>query len=140
MRKKFWIILTIIIALIAVVVVLGVVTRLKTSPTASAPTEIKTSSASPEALAQLETAPITAPVVIQNFAFNPPVIKIKKGDSVVWTNRDGAAHTATLDDNSQSTPLIVAGQSAILKFDQAGTFNYHCRPHPWMKGQIVVSE
>ena len=139
MRKKFWIILITLIVIVVIIAVVGIITQWKNSKTVKEPSVI-TTTASPEAMAQLEAAPITAPVVIQNFAFNPPVIKIKKGDSIVWTNRDSVAHTATLNDNSQSTPLIQAGQSAISKFDQAGTFNYHCQPHPWLKGQIIVSE
>lgn len=139
MRKKFWIIALTIIVIVVIIAAVGIIIQWKNNKSAKEPATI-ISSASPEALAQLEAAPITAPVVIQNFAFNPPAIRIKKGDSVMWTNRDSTNHTATLDDNSQSTPLIIPGQSAVLKFDQAGNFNYHCRVYSWVKGQVIVSE
>src|SRR3954447_3752369 len=34
-------------------------------------------------------------VTIQNFAFSPATIDINAGDTVTWTNRDSAPHTAT---------------------------------------------
>lgn len=39
-----------------------------------------------------------------------------------------------------STGCLNEGQKFDLVFDQAGTFNIHCHPHPWMRGRIVVDE
>jgi plastocyanin len=32
-----------------------------------------------------------------------------------------------------------ASSSFTLKFEKAGTYNYYCILHPWMKGKVVVS-
>lgn len=37
-----------------------------------------------------------------------------------------------------STGCLDEGQAFNLTFDQQGTFNIHCHPHPWMKARIVV--
>ncbi len=39
----------------------------------------------------------TVAVNIQNFLFQPKGVTINLGDSVKWTNKDGAPHTATSD-------------------------------------------
>src|SRR5262245_46739842 len=45
--------------------------------------------------------PVTTPtpqtynVTIQNFSFNQSALTVKKGDTVVWTNKDSAPHTVT---------------------------------------------
>lgn len=37
-----------------------------------------------------------------------------------------------------TTGCLNQDQSFSLVFDQAGTYNYHCHPHPWMKGRLIV--
>lgn len=80
----------------------------------------------------------SASVEISNFAFAPASLTIAKGTTVTWTNRDSAQHTATGDNGEFDTGLILQSQSANVTFNNAGTFNYHCTPHPFMKGTIIV--
>jgi LPXTG-motif cell wall-anchored protein len=77
-------------------------------------------------------------VTIQNFAFAPKTVTVSQGDTVSWTNRDGTAHSATADDGSFDTGLLDKGSSATHTFSQAGTFQYHCTPHPFMTATVVV--
>jgi plastocyanin len=77
-------------------------------------------------------------VTIQNFAFSPATITIKKGQSITWTNEDSAGHSATADDNSWDTTVLSQGQSKTLAFSKAGTFTYHCSVHPDMHGTVIV--
>src|SRR4051794_23986778 len=42
-------------------------------------------------------SPITVPVSIAGFAFNPSDLTINVGDTVTWTNNDGVIHTTTSD-------------------------------------------
>jgi LPXTG-motif cell wall-anchored protein len=77
-------------------------------------------------------------VTIQNFAFAPQTVTVSQGDTVSWTNRDGTAHSATADDGSFDTGLLDKGSSATHTFSQAGTFQYHCTPHPYMTATVVV--
>jgi amicyanin len=81
----------------------------------------------------------TNSVTIENFAFNPATITVKKGTTVTWTNKDSAAHTVTTDSGSGPTSqLLNQGDSYTFTFNTAGTFNYHCQPHPNMKGTVIV--
>ena len=77
-------------------------------------------------------------VQIKGFAFNPPVLTISKGDTVRWTNKDSAPHTATADDNAFTTDTLQTGQSGQITFDKPGTYAYHCAIHPNMKAKVVV--
>jgi hypothetical protein len=79
----------------------------------------------------------TSPVTIQNFAFAPSAATIAVGDSVTWTNRDAASHSAKFSD--RSTAVLSQGQSGTLQFMTAGTFAYICGIHgASMQGTIVV--
>ncbi|MDP2211789.1 MAG: cupredoxin family copper-binding protein [Candidatus Aquicultor sp.] len=80
----------------------------------------------------------SASVTIENFAFVPPTITIKKGGTVTWTNKDSAVHTATADGGDFDTGDIKQDQSATLTFDKTGTFSYICTYHPNMKGTVIV--
>jgi len=62
------------------------------------------------------------------------------GDVVTWTNNDSTGHTATMKaDGSCTTPTIAAGSTGSIKFTAAGTYDYFCKIHPNMTGQITVS-
>jgi plastocyanin len=76
-------------------------------------------------------------VTIDNFEFTPQTLRIDKGVRVVFSNSSGTAHTAT-DKGAFDTGRIKGGKSAAVRFQQKGTFNYHCKIHPFMHGKIVV--
>lgn len=78
-------------------------------------------------------------VAIADFAFIPADIAAKVGQAVTFTNSDSAPHTATVDDGSCTTPNLAKGDSGGLLFTEAGTYPFHCRIHPRMKGSITVS-
>jgi plastocyanin len=65
-------------------------------------------------------------------------IEVAPGTLVIWRNRDPLAHFVVANDKSFESPPIEAMKSWVKRFDQAGTFNYHCVPHPFMRGTIVV--
>ena len=86
-----------------------------------------------------ETNPQTYTAEISNFAFSPSEIRIKAGDTVAWTNKDSTRHTVTSDSGSElGSALLSNGDSYSHTFSTAGTFNYHCALHPYMKGKIIV--
>jgi len=81
----------------------------------------------------------TYEVKISNFAFSPSTITIKKGDTVKWTNLDSVRHTVTSNSGSElNSELLSKTESYSRTFNQAGTYNYHCTPHPSMKAKIIV--
>lgn len=82
-------------------------------------------------------------VTIQNFAFTPSSITVKKGTKVTWTNKDNVTHTVNETDGQSGGPNsgdIAPGASYSFTFSTVGTFNYHCAIHPSMLGKVVVTE
>jgi plastocyanin len=75
-------------------------------------------------------------VEIVSFAFKPGTLKVKRGTSVAFANASNTAHTAT--SSSFDTKRIAPGKSKVVQFGQRGTFAYHCKIHPFMKGKVVV--
>jgi plastocyanin len=80
----------------------------------------------------------TVTVDIVSFAYKPPTLTIGAGSTVVFANTSGTAHTATRK-GSFTTGRVKAGKSASIRFNQKGTFRYHCTIHPFMKGKVVVN-
>lgn len=65
---------------------------------------------------------------------------------VVWTNSDDTAHTVTPDHRYAdsysgdfgSVGVILPGETYEFLFTEPAEVHYHCTPHPWMKGSIIV--
>ena len=70
--------------------------------------------------------------------FTNQTIEITVGTTIEWTNDDPVPHTVTADDGSFDSGSMDAGQVWRYTFTQAGTYPFHCTPHPFMKGTIVV--
>jgi plastocyanin len=75
-------------------------------------------------------------VSIKNFAFDPPVLNIKAGETVTWTNEDSATHKIKSD--AFESGDLSQGGSFQFKFENKGTYDYFCLIHPSMKGKIIV--
>jgi len=73
---------------------------------------------------------------IRDFGF-PSGLTVKAGESITWTNADGAPHTVTFDDGSCSS-AIGGGATVTVTYTVAGTYPFHCEVHPRMKGTLVV--
>lgn len=79
----------------------------------------------------------TATVTIPAFKFQPAAVTIARGSKVRFSNTSGTAHTATRG-GSFDTGRIKPGRAATVQFNRKGTFAYHCKIHPFMKGKVVV--
>lgn len=79
-----------------------------------------------------------ARIDIREFAFVGERIVVDPGTTIVWTHYDEVVHTATSDDASWNSGPIPPGGSWSATFDAPGTYSYHCGPHPYMRGTIVV--
>ena len=98
---------------------------------------------SPSHSSQPAAQPVAADkVTIQNFAFSPAAITVKKGTTVTWTNQDDTSHTVTENDgkNGPSAPPLGQGQGYSFTFNQTGTFHYHCSIHQEMTGTVTVTD
>jgi plastocyanin len=81
----------------------------------------------------------TVAVSIEGFAFSPSTVQAAVGDVIEFTNRDSASHTATLDDDSCTTDGLGNDGTGALVFSEPGTYPFHCRIHPDMKGTFEIS-
>src|SRR5690606_12711267 len=77
-------------------------------------------------------------VSFQGMQFVPAAISVAAGDTITFTNMDGAPHTATADDGSFDTGRLGRGDSATVTIGSAGTFNYICKIHPSMTGKVTA--
>jgi len=75
-------------------------------------------------------------VTIKGFAFQPAKLNVAVGDTVTFTNGDGAPHTATADDGSFNTGTIKGGGKATVTVSAAGSHAYHCNFHGSMHGTV----
>lgn len=75
-------------------------------------------------------------VTIKGMKFSPADLTVGVGDTVTFTNMDGAPHTGTADDGSFETGKLAKGTSATVTIAAAGDFAFHCKIHPAMKGVI----
>lgn len=85
----------------------------------------------------------TVVIFIRNFTFIPQSVTVKRGTKVTWVNcEDGSvdSHTSTSDAGVWDSPSLDSGDTYSRTFDAAaGTrFDYHCVPHPFMKGTVEV--
>ncbi|WP_252342024.1 plastocyanin/azurin family copper-binding protein [Rhodococcus sp. 14-2483-1-2] len=108
--------------LLAALMITSTLTACSTATTPAAPTE-------PVAENQ---------VTVADRMYSPTTLTISVGDTVTWVFADrGMAHNVVADDNSFRSQLMETGQFTHT-FGTAGTFTYHCTPHPDMTASIVV--
>lgn len=80
-------------------------------------------------------------VEVRGYAFTPALVRVSAGETVTWVNcelRDTDQHTATSDAGAWTSAYFGAGDHVSRTFGTAGTFSYHCEPHPFMKGTVEV--
>ena len=74
------------------------------------------------------------------------IVEILKGDTITWKNADTAAHTVTSGtaeegpDDIFDSGMFGPGKSFPQMFSEPGNFPYYCLLHPWMIGEIIVTE
>jgi plastocyanin len=83
--------------------------------------------------------PGTNEVWIQGMAFTPATITVAAGTTIMWTNKDGVAHTVTSDTGLFNSGSMSDGATFSQTFNTAGNFPYHCAVHPGMKATVVVN-
>jgi plastocyanin len=75
---------------------------------------------------------------LRGMTFSPNRIEIAAGAAIIWTNNDQLIHTVTADDGSWDSGPIEPGATWAHTFAQPGDYSFHCTPHPFMKGVVVV--
>lgn len=81
--------------------------------------------------------PATHTVVMQATSYSPAALTVKRGDTVVWVNKDPFPHTVT-SPGAFDSKSIAAGSSWTYKARKAGEYAYTCTFHPNMKATLRV--
>jgi amicyanin len=93
-----------------------------------------------EAPSAQNEGPFSVKVTIDNFVFEPKELVIPAGTTVTWVNADDVPHTVT----STATPPLFNSKALdtenrfSFEFKTPGTYEYFCKPHPFMTGKVIV--
>ncbi|MEX0928761.1 MAG: cupredoxin domain-containing protein [Balneolales bacterium] len=83
-------------------------------------------------------------VWMQNHAFTPSTRAVGAGTTITWRNQDNDTHSVTSGEVGDPDGLFDASVGPDGQFEftfgDAGTYVYHCIPHPEMTGTITVDE
>jgi len=92
----------------------------------------------PAAAAPVMSAPGQSGVSIVDFAFTPPTVRIRAGDTVAWANQGQEPHTVTAKDGSFDSGILEPGATFRRVFAKEGSLTYACDLHPNMAGTVLV--
>ena len=76
----------------------------------------------------------------KNHSYNPGIMTVPKGAAVTWMNKDMVGHELVFDTVDVGSGAFNPGAKWSHTFNSVGKFPYHCKPHPWMKGVLIVSD
>lgn len=79
-------------------------------------------------------------ITIKDLKYTPAKLTIKVGQTVRWINKDDNDHTVSAKDGSFKSDNLQSGETFEHTFTKPGKFDYGCKYHPRMKGQITVAE
>jgi plastocyanin len=82
-------------------------------------------------------AAATHVVTVEGMKFQPARVTVKRGDKVVWHNKDVVPHTVTAADRFNSRQ-IDGGKSWSWIAGAKGRYDYVCLYHPGMRATLVV--
>ncbi len=135
-------------ALVALLILVACVPQRFMAPPASVPVPAVVPVEEPAVPVEEPVAPVeseisgaqTVQAVIENFAYSPAEIKIKVGDTVVWTQKDKVPHTVTTLAGPEAfdSGILPQGETFSYTFTKPGTYEYKCTPHPRMRGKVIV--
>jgi plastocyanin len=82
---------------------------------------------------------VEARITIDNFSFKRDTITVPLGTTVVWENDDDIPHNVVATDGEFRSSALDTENKFAFTFNKAGTFDYFCSLHSFMKGQVVVA-
>lgn len=88
------------------------------------------------------TIPVGTAVRLLGNTFDPQVLEVPLGSTVIWTSRDGALHTVTSGTFGRPDGLfdreVHGGGTFSFAFALAGTYSYYCKLHGGMQARLIV--
>ena len=82
--------------------------------------------------------PVTHNITIEGMQFKPASVSVKRGDTIVWTNKDFFPHTVTSESGGFDSHEIKAGETWTYRVSKTGELPYVCTLHPTMKAVLRV--
>jgi plastocyanin len=82
--------------------------------------------------------PQTHTVTIEGLRFQPDVLTVASGDTIVWVNKDLVPHMATSKTGGFDSKDIQADESWSYTIRKTGDFAHTCTFHPTMKAMLRV--
>ena len=84
----------------------------------------------------------------ENYIPNSAKALLTINNNVIWQNNDDTAHTVTPDHRHAdsysgdfgSTGVLKPGDTYEFLFTEPQEVHYHCEPHPWMTGSIIIEK
>lgn len=84
----------------------------------------------------------------ENYVPNKAIAILEYSNKVIWQNNDDTAHTVTPDHRQSdaysgdfgSTGVLKPGDTYEFLFTEPQEVPYHCQPHPWMTGTVIVEK
>ncbi len=84
----------------------------------------------------------------ENYVPNTAKVLLGISNKVIWKNLDDTPHTVTPDHRASdsysgdfgSIGVVKPGESFEFLFTEAQEIPYHCEPHPWMTGTIIIEK
>ena len=76
--------------------------------------------------------------------YDPEIIDVTVGTTILWENVDSTMHTATSGnpdsgaDGVFDSDILSTGDTFEFTFTDAGNYEYYCILHPWMVGTVNV--
>lgn len=94
-------------------------------------------------VAAAEAPADTVVINIAKMKYEQPEVTIKAGQTVTWVNTEAMPHNVAFQagvvgDAKMDGAMMKKDQSYSITFNESGTFDYHCTPHPFMKGTVIV--
>ncbi len=83
-----------------------------------------------------------------NYVPNKAKALLTIDNKVIWKNLDDTPHTVTPDHRASdsysgdfgSSGVVKSGENYEFLFTEPQELHYHCEPHPWMTGSIIIEK
>lgn len=90
----------------------------------------------------------SSPEQQDNFVPKLVNIQLSFDNKLIWDNIDDTPHTVTPDEPYKdsysgefgSHGVIKPGETYEFLFTEPAEISYHCEPHPWMTGKLIITK
>ena len=90
-------------------------------------------------IAPAEAAPRTYVIVMEKMKFQAVPASVRRGDTILWENRDMFRHTATAKNGAFDVDLAPGAKGKTM-IQKTGSVAFVCKYHPGMRGVLKVSQ